>query len=364
MKKLIGVFVCLTLVFIVAACGSSPKVAEPPAGTESYYVRADGNDRNAGTSEDAPFKTLTRAIEVASKTSVKKITVIGTLVEEVSTENAATSLWRKNWDDPNPAEILITGKPNATDDEKAVLTSQRDHVLIIHIALAIRLENIEISGKKGSNNNSAVYIVGGELTLAQGAKITNNIGSGVVVSFGGLLIMRDNSEISNNEARVGGGIVLQNNEGSGYRLKRNCTAILLNNTLVTNNRAAYGGGIVMSGSELVMMDNVIVSNNTASDWGGGILTDGEESKVVSKITLRGSAAIINNSAQVGGGIFLQDQLTLFDSSRITGNTASTGGGGVFMTGEAEVFEGNDNVNWESIIKDNNAPRGSDLLDAT
>ena len=85
MKKFTGLFIGLLFAVLLAACGSSP--ARSQAAGASYFVRADGSDSNAGTSEDAPFKTLAKALDAASKTSVKTITVIGTLVGETSTEH-------------------------------------------------------------------------------------------------------------------------------------------------------------------------------------------------------------------------------------------------------------------------------------
>jgi ABC-type glycerol-3-phosphate transport system substrate-binding protein len=80
MRKIALVLGFALLLF--AACGSAPSSKTSDlTGVTSYYVRADGNDKNTGTSEDSPFKTLTKALEAAEKTSVKKITVIGTLVD-------------------------------------------------------------------------------------------------------------------------------------------------------------------------------------------------------------------------------------------------------------------------------------------
>jgi hypothetical protein len=75
--------------FVLAGCASGPKAAAPDlTGVTSYYVRADGNDKNAGISGDAPFKTLQRTLEAAAKTPVKKVTVIGTLAGNTTIQAA------------------------------------------------------------------------------------------------------------------------------------------------------------------------------------------------------------------------------------------------------------------------------------
>jgi hypothetical protein len=151
--------VLLVTWFVLAGCGSSPAASAPVdlTGVTSYYVRADGNDTNAGTNEAAPFKTLAKAVEAAAKTSVKKITVIGTLAENTTIKDAdstdkmpqkiidatgeqdmakamaglrvATITW--SLDERNPDEILITGKSDASGAERAVLTpaSKKDPIL-------------------------------------------------------------------------------------------------------------------------------------------------------------------------------------------------------------------------------------------
>jgi hypothetical protein len=40
----------------------------------SYYVSANGNDKNDGRSEDAPFKTFAKAVDAALKGTVKTVT--------------------------------------------------------------------------------------------------------------------------------------------------------------------------------------------------------------------------------------------------------------------------------------------------
>jgi len=349
MKKLKGVFVCLALASMLASCASSPVVTEPPAGTESYYVRADGNDRNAGTSEDAPFKTLARALEVASNSNVKKITVIGTLIGSTSTEHLRAILFQGiDENTKHPSEILITGKPNASAAEKAILTSNAEHRALDIMNAAIRLEHIEISGCQGG----AVSVMMGLLTLAEGAKITNNKGDRNVgiLSYASSVIIRDNAEVSHNEGEYNAGIFLYN--GS--------TVLLRDNALISNNRATYnGGGIAVSTSTLLIKDNAMITNNSAGDFGGGIMAYGEEEDdKSSQIVITDNANIARNSAQAGGGIFLNNNtvLAIFMSTvRITENTASFGLGGVGRTAGASV-----SGHIDSTIVNNQAPQIPDI----
>jgi len=347
MKKFTGVFIGLLIAVLLAACGSTAKTPDL-TDVISYYVRADGDDRNAGTSEDAPFKTLAKALDAASKTSVKKITVIGTLVGETTTDHLRPiPLSGMDLIDKHPLEILITGKPDAAANEKAILTSDR-HALVITNA-AIRLENIEISGCQ-----RGISVTGGILTLAKGVRITNNkerdskflnTGIGVAV-FKSLFVMRDDAEISHNEGSYNAGIFLT--EGSA--------GLLLDNALVAHNAASVtGGGIGVALSVLHISDNATVSDNSTGDAGGGIAAynTGENGRN-SEITISGNAVVTRNSAKVGGGIFLGlgSSLSLDGNAKITENTASVGGGGIFGTRGASVRRENEA---KAIVENNQAP---------
>jgi hypothetical protein len=226
-RSVLVVLGMLVMAFVLAGCGSSPasqRVDLP--GVTSYYVRADGSDANTGTSEEAPFKTLAKAVEAAAKTSVKKITVIGTLVENVVIKNTDPTVGKRTklvdktgdtmgtvmitWsvDERDPEEILITGKPDASDTERAVLTPANYDNNTLTIGLStIRFEHIEISGQNSAEGSSALGILGGTVTLAEGAKVTRNKNGGVFAGYS-VLIMRDDAEVSGNEKDTGAGFHL------------------------------------------------------------------------------------------------------------------------------------------------------------
>ncbi|MDR2178009.1 MAG: hypothetical protein LBP20_08230 [Treponema sp.] len=356
---------------VSAACASNSPAPELTDVT-SYYVRADGDDRkNAGTSEDAPFKTLARAVKAAVKTQVKTITVIGTLVESVTIKNADSTVRGIesdpdaevktvyiNWslDEHDPDELLIAGKPNTSTGERAVLIPAKKAKYALRImSSTVRLEHIEISGlnvpKKAQGNVSAVIVDGGNLTLARGADITKNVcygRAGISVSAG-VVIMRDDAEISYNE---GGNY-------AGLHLSNGSIGIMLDNARITGNKAlGDGGGIALSGSSLIMRDSSAVSDNSAGDSGGGIITFTNAKRgLTSEIAMSDTAVIRGNTAaKRGGGVFLQDRLIILDNAAITGNTSAEYGGGVWIVGGgAAVIREPDTV-----IKNNSAPHTPDI----
>ncbi|MDR1230403.1 MAG: hypothetical protein LBK61_03255 [Spirochaetaceae bacterium] len=385
-RGIIGMAAVLSaaLVFglLVAGCGSSPKAAAPDlTGVSSYYVRADGDDQNAGTSEAAPFKTLQRAVEAAAKTSVKKITVIGTLNGSATIKNAnppvlsteidyevtvleqngqrtsivdttkpATIKIKGSYDEHDPGEILITGKPGAAGTENAVLTDtgNTDNILLIESA-SVRLENIEISGFNSTNSRSrCIRIRSGVLTLGQNAKITGNTGIiGIHAINQSVVIMRNNAEVSRNEGPGHTGVYLE----SGSAM------VMLDDAAIRGNKATAhnGGGVGMQSSTLIMRGNSTISGNSAGNAGGGIVTFPDtKNGYISQITMEDNAVISGNTAKLGGGILLQDKLILRDNAKIIENTATERGGGVWGEGEATVNKGQD-----AVIANNTAPEAPD-----
>lgn len=110
LKKLIFMFFALYIANVIFS----------QEAVKSYYVSAQGNDEtNNGRTEATAFRTLRKAIEVASKGIIKRITIIGTLNQ--ASENSSTMFTKAvffieyNEED----ELFITGKENASGKEKA-----------------------------------------------------------------------------------------------------------------------------------------------------------------------------------------------------------------------------------------------------
>jgi hypothetical protein len=194
-----------------------PAAAQTPT-NRSYYVRADGDDENNGRSEEAPYKTLKKAVEMATKGAVKTITVIGTLNKDSEKGNSSDAIF--DIEVPGSQEILITGKLDASENVRAVLAGTKSDRVIKIVTVAkstIRLENIEISG--GGNGN---HMIAGGLTvkgsgnviLGTGVKIINNE-VGLLISDTsdqGVTVTLDGGDICENTAYNGGGVYV--NRGS------------------------------------------------------------------------------------------------------------------------------------------------------
>ncbi|MDR2922228.1 MAG: right-handed parallel beta-helix repeat-containing protein [Treponema sp.] len=345
MKK--SVFVLGLVLALFTACGSSPSGKAPDlTGVTSYYVRADGNDSNAGTSEDAPFSTLAKAVETASKTKVKTITVIGTLVGKTEIKDSGTD------------EILITGKADASDNEKAVITTKagasENGIRIIGTA-NVRLENITITGTRFCG----IYVEGknNKLILGKGTVITGNGGfEDRRTSFGGGVLVVDGTLIMQADALVKGNFAY--NGGGGVAVQEGVFIMKDEATITENSSWEDGGGIILlKKTNMTIQDNAKVLNNTAEDSGGGVYVSG------STLTIQGNANIASNTADgAGGGVYVgSSTLELKNNAKISGNTskikngADAGGGGIFC------LRGTIKLHDNSSVTGNSAPYGGEIF---
>ncbi|MDR1232409.1 MAG: hypothetical protein LBK61_13530 [Spirochaetaceae bacterium] len=367
----IGMAAVAAMVFglLVAGCGSSPKAAAPDlTGVSSYYVRADGDDKNAGTSEAAPFKTLQRAVDAAAKTSVKKITVIGTIAGNTKIQDADPSVQEikliildgittlvadPSGDERDPDSITITGKPGASGQERAVLTSPGgDYTVSINKSTVI-FENIEISGNP---SDPAFFVEDSHLTLSTGTKIINNSSTeaggmkygdgGGIIAVRSILVMCDNAEVSGNKATE---------QGGGLFLQDSILAMRNQSKITGNNAGKPGGGVFLQDSALIMYDTAQITGNESSNLGGGIVAIGYE--IYSSIAMNGDSKILSNKAAVGGGVRLSDHahITLNDSAVVSDNTATEIGGGVYGQGANAAV----NKGANAVIENNQAPEAPD-----
>jgi len=265
MKKLISSFVVVLLV----CCVSTPQSTQATSTTDSveisYYVRADGDDSNAGISENTPFATLSKAIQVAMTTPVKKVTLIGTITDSITISDSGAE------------EIFITGKPDASEHEKAVLVVLNQTALEISGDSNIRLEHIVLQGKSEANNaisrgitiNGAVVTLGNNVLITQFA--TNN-GAGVFLQAGNLY-MTGNATIAGNIARRSGGGIYMN---GGTLVMDGNSAIRNNEARSPNSIDAGGGGIFMWGGTAELKENSLITGNTAKVSGGGVYAAGRD----------------------------------------------------------------------------------------
>lgn len=117
-------------------------------------------------------------------------------------------------------------------------------------------------------------------------------------------------------------------------------------TIRDNTAKGNGGGIWTNINGFIISGNSVIENNTAVN-GGGVFYQGDSS---SNMTISESARISGNTATGnGGGIYFKNKGTLtMNGGSITGNTATGDGGGVYFGGD--IFSISDGVEINSNTK--------------
>ena len=316
MKKTPSLFITVvTIAAIISSCAIFESRNKPYSDT--YYVKADGNDRNHGLSEDKPFRSLFKAIVSANAGSIKIITVIGTL--DINSEQSSNKDRVFLVQGMGKAPILIQGKSSET--EPAVLSAEGSdrRVMLIKGNISVRFENIEISGGVSPDEGGGIGIgPGSEVTLGKGALIRNNqaysVGGGVLIAPGGSLCIDGGKVVNNRSAIVGGGIATIGTNSS----------LILKNGEVSGNQAQGGGGIAVFQGGNFLLSGGTVHDNAADIAGGGIFVNQSGS-----FTMEGGLIRGNRSSGSGGGIALLDRsVFVLEDGEIQGNRAAEHGGGI------------------------------------
>jgi predicted outer membrane repeat protein len=244
----------------------------------------------------------------------------------------------------------------------------------------LTITGTEIDGNEALRNNSAgggIYVTESDLTL-DNTTVTNNQaelpGGGVYI--GGTpscvenpenpdnfhnLIIQNNSTISGNTAKRGGGIfttscdlltitdsVIDGNtatEGSfghGGGIYANWTTTIARSTISGNkSEQEDGGGIYFENDydEPLTISESTFSGNSAGDDGGGIFNN------TAPVTITNSTLITNTASNNGGGISNNNGTAIIINSTLITNTANSEGGGIYNNDIADIvnstFSGND-----------------------
>jgi hypothetical protein len=309
----------LKIVFFafIAVCGF-PLAAQ---NAQSYYVKATGFDINNGLAENAPFRTLGKAVEAARQSEIKIITVIGELTE--ASESALPAQLR----DPlresvfyirnsGTVDIIITGKNNAV----LSASGMGKRVLKIEGNSRISIQNIVVSGGKSASGGGMAVGKNALVTLKDGAFISGNTGtSGGGIFVSGAFTLAGGA-VSKNTATNGGGIFLAPADDGGGILS------MTGGEISSNQAANAGGGVTISRGCLFTLDNGAIWGNKAQG-GGGVAAAGVENSV-SSFTMN-NGVISSNQAVWGSGVYLYEGVFVMTNGRINTNAAQDSGGGVW-----------------------------------
>jgi hypothetical protein len=186
----------------------------------------------------------------------------------------------------------------------------------------------DVVSSTATSYGGGVYILSGSTTLSGGQIISNTAGT----SGGGVFI-------SSGSATLSGGQIISNtatlNGGGVYVDQSSAVFTQTGVSTITQNHAGWHGGGVYIWEGQVFLEGGEIINNTADGHGGGVNLVRPSSSMVQT----GGNTIAHNTADDGGGIYVQFGSAMLSGGQILSNTATWGGGVYVDQGSATVTEG-------------------------
>ena len=232
-------------------------------------------------------------------------------------------------------------------------------VIVVENDSELTLEDVTITNgismlMGGGIRNRGVATISN--TIVEG-NTTNNGPGGGIASDGTLTVLT--SWIRNNTAEVGGGIYVGDSSlsfisgtvfsgnnasygGGGIGGEGNISdaMVTLVDSELFDNEALYGGGILLFDGETMTISNTLIRNNTALDGGGGVYNWGAMQIIDSRI-VENVAGIAGGTFRCGGGIMNSGGnggVLLIEGTAINDNSSGQFGGGVCNHGSAAVVD--------------------------
>ena len=189
------------------------------------------------------------------------------------------------------------------------------------------ITDTQITGNRAEERGGGVFVNKASITIKDSTLDENHAmhvdgtqasseGGGLGV-MGGKDITLDNTKVTNNSAKDGGGIWVRDDVDTAVTIKNDC--------VISGNKSVYGGGGIFIRQDnnkkiSASIENALIENNSTAN-GGGIY-------LIRKVglTLK-DTRILGNNATNGGGIFAYDGSTInADNATVSGNKAANGGG--------------------------------------
>ncbi|MDR2047957.1 MAG: hypothetical protein LBP69_00735, partial [Treponema sp.] len=330
----------------ILLCVCAILTAEP-----GYFVSGQGSDNSSGLSETSPFKTLARALAAvqSARNGIRTIIIVGVLdgKDEPVVDKASVFCIK----DSGPAEITIRGKNGA-----ALLGQGYDFVLAgsppeMQTAAGDPVEPDYSEGKR------VISVMGNSRIRFAGIEISRGLadeGGGLLVSHGASVIM-ENGLIRSNAARsMGGGVFVM--EHASFILRggsiRGNTAVmgggaafhrgtcLIEDGDINANAGVHGGGLWSAYGSTIAFTGGEIAGNDAFDDGGGIAVH------EASLTMAGRAALRNNRAPKGAGMYIEhggylpgQGVVMYGGIIENNETDGSGGGGSYNGGGGVYNDG-------------------------
>ena len=214
----------------------------------------------------------------------------------------------------------ITGNTAATGDGGGVWAQHN----------TVEISNADISGNTAGNIGGGVYLGMSDTTITDstvtGNKVTgsNDVGSGGIYVGGGTAEITGTEVSSNSSATNAGGIGVNGN--------LTLTDVAIKDNHADSGR---GGGIYAGNYGNLTVNGGEISENSAKLGGGMFTFSNPAAGLIMKVTVDGTKISGNPASQYAGGIYVFNgaEFTV-NNGTISGNTATVGGG-VFTRSDAK-----------------------------
>lgn len=239
----------------------------------------------------------------------------------------APGTYRENLSMPSGVVLQSEAGPGVTTIDGS---SAGSVIECIGVSSSTEIRGFHITNGTGSMQFNGRY--GGGIVCWTGASplIEGNAFSGNRATFGGAIGCRYSSwpTIRRNEIRSniayfeGGGIYAIDGVGGTITIHANHIS---SNQVIGSTSGASGGGLWVGGIDALITGNWLVENAASSPaavgGGGGMWLGFEGSRIVT-----GNVLVGNTHDNLGGGTWINDGITIFESNTLYGNAAPLGGG--------------------------------------
>ena len=196
----------------------------------------------------------------------------------------------------------------------------------------INLKGAVLAGGNSKGGTGGIYIDSGKEVVIKEVAIAGCKAStgGFLVSYsgpgGGIIITESGTTLKMQNSRITG-CLAEDDGGAIYGANDDNITIELDNSTIENNYAnSDTGGINLDGSELTIRgkNKSKIKNNKGEGYGGGIYFWNDDTKITADKL--GDLTIDGNSADEGGGIYINKENNEISNLVITNNNANKGGG--------------------------------------
>ena len=200
-----------------------------------------------------------------------------------------------------------------------------------------------ITNNTATNGGGGVYVSGGTFTMNGNASVTSNRATDQNNGTGGGVYVVDGRFTMNDKATISGNTAISTDGGVGvYTTDRSTTATFtMNGGTISGNNATKGGGVgVYRAAKFEMNGSASITDNTANQGGGVYVDDKGVHKDGATFTMNKTASVTGNTASGntadqghGGGVYVDSgTFNMNGSASVTKNNAAAQsyGGGVFV----------------------------------